>query len=410
MKQTRTIRLLLGVFLTALLWHCQKGSDYYLVIDTSGSMALPVDSRGQTKSGAEDKESTISRIQSELKSFLANLQKGDSVTLLRFDDEPQSLGRVLIESDADKKRIEEQIASLEAKGRYTDMAAMLVALREMTQKRSKEDRPQILIVMSDGKDDPPPDAKRKPFDLAEVASAPPASDDDKSLLLPKRYYVYYVSLGKVQDKGLERRLAELSDSKVKLVKGARGSADKKATGKTEPAASGQTGTETLHATDDGQTLSVVQEDIKQETRAERYRFWGLILLAVLAGIFLILLLLWLLLKFLNRNKPRGKFIYYEKAMGPNMKEEKDLGKIVSSKFSLGSKTGVDLKIRELGVNRVHLKAAKIQGEDVLRLANKNEEGLFDFKKQARPHAISHGDLFQLGNCVIEYVNEQDANK
>ncbi|MCB1172067.1 MAG: VWA domain-containing protein [Leptospiraceae bacterium] len=384
-------RILISLVLALLVLQCQQGNDYLLVIDTSGSMAFDVDSEGVPGAGG-----TLNLIQSDIQDFVKKMNKGDSLTLITFDDTVHRGPRILIQKDADREAVIHQVQQLEAQGRYTDMGSMLSMLKAISSSQKEQGRQQYIIVMSDGKDDPPPAAaKRQPLELRDYSESPQGVNP--AIPYVDRSYVYYVSLGKMQDPELVDALSEITDQEVQVVQPGNTAANDSSGDPSD--AGSQNGA--------GSGLTDVHSKIEKNDLAARLRYWSLWIVAVIAGILLFLLLWWLWSLFRNRHTPQGSLVYYDETMGPNMKETRELDKLSRARFSIGSKSGVDVKIRDLGIKSLFLRAGRQEGRNVLLVWDKKNVGLFQFRKQARQGMISSGDEFKLGNCIIKYVDGAD---
>lgn len=385
------------VFLTFLsglfVLSCSGEKQYILVVDTSGSMAVAVDEDGKSAANPENAKSTLERIKTDSREFVNSLENGDQIEILKFDSKPEILSTVVIKSEEDRKKILETIDSLEAKGRHTDMQLMVNMLRDMNLKNTSANQ-KIIIVLSDGKDDPPASARKKTFDLNVVKKE---QNENSESLNQSRYFIYYISLGKIKDPALTGKLEKLTTNKIKVISKTKSKGE-------QPGVSSNTDT----VIESNQNpLVVVQDDVESNNLAKQMKFWGLIVLAVMSALFFILVIMWLFFKLINRIKPAGAFKYYDKMMGEFSAETKSLEKLEKSTFTLGAKTGVDFKIRDLGVKSVPLKSTKKSGNTRLLIKNKNDKNLFEFKKQSMPGYISTGDVFKLGNFIIEYVDGKE---
>lgn len=387
------------------------GKDYVLVIDTSGSMAYR----------SADDASKIDKVKKSMEAFLRSVDNGDTVTLMNFDTETYRVGSFTINGDEDRAGVVAAVDGLTAKGRHTFMKGMVGSVREEVERLEGQGRNVFVVIMSDGRDDPPKDQKEQRLDLEQL------KDPSETRARPvENAYIYYVSLGKLKDPALEAKLEELSPA-VKTVEpakekpakpanpeqaaesvqgdaAARDSAEHAgdaATESTGDAATGESKDESATAADE-LGLTEIAEDVDEvETRSFRVRLYPLLRI-VLAVLFGIVVLFVLLRKWLKGPPVEGAFTYYEADVGQPVKSSYDLNKLDKNKMTIGSKLGADLKIRQMGLpNNVALKAKKVKGEALLKPAGK-DGAHFKFLKQKEDGLISRGDSFRLGNYIFEY--------
>ncbi|MCB1322289.1 MAG: VWA domain-containing protein [Leptospiraceae bacterium] len=365
------IVLLFGLF---PLIACSQPRDYILVIDTSGSM-----------SGSRN---TIQKVKDEMPDFLETVNDGDSITIMTFDTEPNVGPTYTINNDDDRERVAEDVRSFKATGTYTGMHYMVAALSEKIKAVRQPGRQLFVVVMSDGQDDPPPWTDEE-LNLEEYRDPDHRSSEDP-------YYIYYVSLGKLQDPELQQSLEQLSPDEVRTVDAGAGQGD----GSGEPGAEG---------TDDNQGagLTDVGSDIEATSRMESWRKWGIRIAAIVAGLCLLFLLILLIYKFLNRHNVTGTMIYNDATIGGQLRNTYNVDKVKGSKMSVGPRLGADLRIKDIGVtNNIALKAKKVQGEIALK-PRSGDLNLIQFTNQARDGLISSGDTFKIGNYNFEYKHGKE---
>ncbi len=384
------------------------GKDYVLVIDTSGSMAY--------RPGGD--ASKIDKVKQSMDAFLRSVDDGDTITLMNFDTETYRVGSYKINGDEDRARVVSAVETLAAKGRHTFMKGMVGSVREEVERLESQDRNVFVVIMSDGRDDPPAELKDQKLNIEDLKD--PSETRDRPV---QNAYIYYVSLGKLKDPALEAKLEELSPE-VKTVEPAKKkSAEPKQAAPASDSESGDaaaTEAETADdsaaaaTADDGEAqdesaaaadeigLTEVSEDVDEVQWKTRYGAWAPIIRNVLLVLFILGVLIILIRWFMNRHKVAGAFTYYEADVGQPVKSSFDLDKLDKSKMSIGSKLGADLKIRQMGLPKnVDLKAKKVKGESILKPAGR-DEAHFKYIKQKEDGLISRGDSFRLGNYIFEY--------
>lgn len=410
-QSTRLSRILPAIAILALasLVACGSGTrDYVLVIDTSGSM-----SAGNQK--------TIQKVRRSMASFMETVNPGDTVTLLGFDKSTRPIGTYKINSAADRVAPIQAVQNLDAWGSHTYMKSMVSSVRETVQELEGKGRNVIVVIMSDGKDDPPPGERKNRLQLSSIQ----ASEAERTV---QDTFIYYVSLGKLKDPQLEAELKKLSpvvktiERKPTPAATKAKSADAKAKGATTAAsgdakakddATNAKGAGDDQAAEEAATpagdesqvaadeigLTEVAEDIDSRSWYDQLKSIGKIVAPILFGI---LLLVWLSRKWKNRHKVSGNLKYYEADVGAPSKINFSLGKVGKSAILVGSKVGADLRVRQSGLPRnVSLKAYRKGGEDFLKTGG-SDDAFFKFMTRQQDDLISKGDKFRLGNYVFEY--------
>lgn len=361
---------------------CGSERDYLLVIDTSGSMVS---------------HDTIDRVKQGMPEFLNSVDEGDSVTVVNFDARPKIGARVVIESDADRKRVVDQVAQLKASGAWTDMGAMVELLRAQTKSAASAGRESVVVVMSDGKDDPPPGARRDRLDLNRLRDP-----DADGLSAP---YIYYISLGKIQDPALERSLRTIAPD-ARTIRA--NQADRRG-----GAASGAAASDPAAQAADQVGLTEVVEQHEGAWWRRLLSALGpykWIILIALAALLVLILLVWLIWKLLTRSRFAGNLVYYEAEVGQPLKNDFDLNRLSRNRMTIGSKLGADLRVRSSGLpQNVLLKGRRSGGESYL-VPGESDRSFFQFLSQKKEGLISTGDRFRLGNYIFEYTDGASGQK
>ncbi len=405
-RSTRYIPVLAALALAALV-ACGSGArDYLLVIDTSGSMSA-------------GKEKTIHKVRRSMESFMETVNPGDTVTLMGFDKDTRKVGTYEINSAEDRTVVVAAVQNLDAWGSHTYMKSMVATVREKVRELEGKGRNVIVVIMSDGKDDPPPGARKNRLQLSSIEAPEGERQVDDT-------YIYYVSLGKLKDPDLEAELKKLSPA-VKTIErkpktprataadgnekdgtaqanagdGAGGDAaasEGEGDGDGDGDAAMTEGDESQAAADEI-GLTEVAEDIDRTSWYEQLKSIGKIVAPIIFGI---LFLVWLFRKWKNRHKVSGDLQYYEADVGSPIKNSYSLSKTGKSAITVGSKVGADLKVRQSGLpHNITLKAFRKGGEDFLKTGGK-DDALFKFMTRQQDDLISKGDKFRLGNYVFEY--------
>jgi hypothetical protein len=331
---------------------CAKPNDYIYVIDASGSMA-----------GGGN---TLQKVKGRIPDLLGTVQKGDTVTIIVFDESARVIDSRTIESDRDIQELIDRVNRVEAVGPFTDFEMLISDLQGRVQGNESENR--FIIVLSDGKDDPRPGQRRE-----KVSLEPYRTEKRGAIQEP---YIYYVSLGKIKSGVLEAGLKKISDkTKTVETQGANGDAD--ATG-----------------------LTAVKEDITKKNMLDLGLRYGAIGAAVMIAV---ALLVYLLNRFQNRYTLSGDLTYYE--LGNPLKNTYHLKKLKASTMTIGSAYGSNLKIKDPAfVTPFYLRALKKRGLRCLVPYGKNLE-MVNFLVQKQKGIIQNGDKFKIANYIFEYSDE-----
>ncbi len=347
----------------------EKPVDYYLVVDVSGSMA-------------EGKVSTMEQVKQSLPGVVKVINPGDRVTIISFADMPVIESRFVIESDDDIKRVSEVVEGLNPSGRYTDMKSMLQTLAEAsTDSDMAAYSRQYLIVLSDGIDDPPPGARKNLVNL-ETYRSEPAGEMGSG-----ERYIYYISLGDQEDTALKEGLSEIAsgDQEVKVIKG---------------------------KSENGEQTGIVAvaddiEKIEQKALLDEYGPYIIKGLAIIGVLLLLLLVLWLLKKLFSGPELSGILLYKEDKAGSFPGEYK-LSKVKGDVLTVGSRPGVRMKVKDLGVpGIIKLKSVKRREQTWLKPVGKSEK-LIKMLTNAGNRYIEPGDKFKIGNYIFEYKNVRES--
>lgn len=130
--------------------------NYLLVVDTSLSM-----------------KRNFPNVQNSINSFIDTLNDGDIVSVITFDSNVTLyIQPTVIENEYEKIIIKDQLSQLYAKGEYTYLASALRKSRRLMERLEKRfpNVRSVILLFSDNRDDPPPDAKTKDrIDLKQEA-------------------------------------------------------------------------------------------------------------------------------------------------------------------------------------------------------------------------------------------------
>ncbi len=189
------MKWVLVVMLAAALPLCCSGKgktegnkDLILVLDTSMSM---VGKGGGAKN-------IFPEVKSSLTKFISKLDVGDSLTVMTFDSNVKTYPTVKIRHAEDKEIINNYIAMVEARGLWTHTMGMLKQVFEKAQsfQKASPSRQQVIVILTDGLDDPPPGMAGEKFNLKDVGKTYSGNE----------WFIYLVNFGELQK---NRRIAQV---------------------------------------------------------------------------------------------------------------------------------------------------------------------------------------------------------
>ncbi|MDA3899735.1 MAG: VWA domain-containing protein [Spirochaetes bacterium] len=180
-------------------------NDIILVLDTSLSMV----------GKASDAKNIMPQVKDRLSRFIETARVGDTFTFITFDTTSRVYPTIEIRNESDINVIKSFISQVEAEGMWTYTMEMLrdvlkkaddirfanqsAMAKAEEEKRDVVERKQVIVILTDALDDPPPSDKNKRLSIEDVASEHSGED----------WFVYFVSLGELTDN--EKIMALQSD-------------------------------------------------------------------------------------------------------------------------------------------------------------------------------------------------------
>lgn len=370
MKKTRYLKATLTTAFLLLLSFillraddaiARERKDLILVLDTSLSMA------------GYGGKNIFSTVKGSLNKFIDQLDEGDSMSFITFDEEIKLFPTVLVEGKNDKDILKKYISMTEAKGKWTYTYEMIGAVLKKAQEMEQKDRKRqrVIVVLTDGIDDPPPGMMKKHFNVKDIASGYNGKD----------WFIYFVNLGQLKDNPkfarVKKELSENVSKHTKIVDVA---------GKTPEKAI------------ENELMRDVKADIDQRDRMSF--FTSAYFYALLAVIALIVILL--VLRRVMQVKVSGRLDYWDHTLMDPSVRSYDLSKHNARELMVGHGSGCALSIRDISIPEpFKLLARRGQGE--VRIMLQPGKGYtLDFVK-AEPHEfLVDGDIFKAGNYSFRY--------
>lgn len=340
--------------------------DVILVLDTSLSMV------------GDHGKNILESVKGSVNTYIDNLQDGDRVTFVTFDEDIKAYPQVIIDDRNDRDIVKKYISITQAKGKWTYTLKMLKTVfaladqltRESAQKTTELKRNVVIVIMSDGLDDPPPGHDKEKFDLKKVAAQYSGND----------WWIYLVNLDELQ------KSKEISAAQANLLK---------ELGKV----SGNT--QMIDGSNPDMAINdALSKDIERKEKEQFYK-----LLAVVSGLLILaLLLIWVIVK-LRSIKVTGTLEYWcHELLKPEVITV-SLTNLDKKAITFGRTTTCTVRVRDYESRYTFvIKAVKKKGNVLLKIDS--DEGLeLGFKNKEADGFLANGDIFSASNISFRYTAE-----
>jgi len=344
-----------------------SNKDVILVLDTSLSM------RGFGGGGARDIFETV---KNSVNGYIDNqLQDGDEVTFITFDNDVKIFPWVMIDDQNDRDILKKYISMTEAHGAWTHMLVMLQKVFALAKTRTDENtdagkkREIVIVIMTDGIDDPPPG--KEGIDLKSVAEQYQGHDS---------WWIYVVNLARMEQTDKISSSLQQFASNLQTV---------------------SSRTMILDGTDPDKAIN---EDMRRDMERRGFiqqklipALAVLLALAVLIGLFIYLRL--------KKREIKGSLEYWNHELLKPEVYRADLTPLRAREIIVGRVLGCNVKLRDYE-SRVpfSLKAKSVKGEMVLVISH--GEGLeVAFKNKENDGTVNSGDIFTASNFSFRYLAE-----
>jgi hypothetical protein len=335
--------------------------DLILVLDTSRSMI------------GQGGKNIFSEVKGSLKKFVDELKPGDTITIMTFDEKVRTMPTMKINDDNDKIIINNMITSTQAEGMWTYTMGMLRDVFKMAQemevKGKAEGRQQVIVMLTDGLDDPPPSRRREKFNIKDAAKG----------YMGKEWYIYLVNFGDLKKNSrfqeVQSELQKSVTANVQLLEG----------GKSPSGA-----------------VSGVQS-LQQQREADQGFFGSALFWAII--IIIILLLLFWLFQMYSKIKVAGSLEYYNYTLLDPYVNVANLDRFHLKEVLVG-KTGSDLNLRDFdNMKPFVVKAYRSKGKILNKLVI--PEGLtVEFVNRDAGEFLNNGDVFKIANYSFKFIAQE----
>lgn len=341
--------------------------DVILVLDTSLSMV-----------GYQGKDIFEPVKESVYKYIDTSIQDGDRVTFITFDEDVKVYPQVIIDDRNDRDIVKKYISVTQAKGQWTHTLKMLQSVfsladqltKENAQKTTELKRNVVIVIMSDGLDDPPPAQRKDAFSLKTISDQFAGND----------WWIYLVNLDAMQKSPkIMEALGKFKDQLSKV----------------------SANTQMLDGTDPNSAINEqLRKDIEKKEREQFFR-----MLAGVAVFLIVLTIIILIVVKITAIKLKGHLEYWNHELLKPDVFTMSLTNYAKKQIFVGRTHECMGRIRDYeSRNPFSLKAVRKKGKVVIRIDH--PEGLeFGFKNREEDGFLQDGDVFSASNMSFRYVAE-----
>lgn len=338
--------------------------DVILVLDTSLSMI-----------GYQGKN-IMDDVKKSVYTYIDSLQDGDRVTFVTFDEDLKIYPQVVIDDQNDRDIVKKYISVTEAKGEWTYTLKMLQTVFGIADTLTKDNQEQtkvnprnvVIVIMTDGLDDPPPAKSKERFDLKKIAEQYSGND----------WWIYLVNLAEME------KSKEISAAQQKL--------------KAELSKISENTTFI-----DGQNPDkAINEDLQKDIEQKEWSQFKKILPFIILVLLLILIIALVIIKRASGVKVKGSLDYWNHDLLKPEVLNVSLTALNIKSIPVGRAIMTGVRIREFESRNVFtLKAVREKG--VIRIKVIPDEGLeFGFKNKDFDGYVNDGDIFSASNYSFRY--------
>ncbi len=372
-KQKRSI-LYKAVILICLLFMvianshelaAREKKDLVLVLDTSLSMV------------GYGGKNILPSVKRSLDKFIDQLGKGDSITFVTFDTVVKMYPTVYINDENDKDILKKYISVVQASGQWTYTQEMIKGVfKKATELEEKgKNRERVIVVLTDGLDDPPPEVRMKRLNIKEISTGYNNKD----------WFIYLINLSSLKNNpGMAKIQKDLSENVSKYTK-------------------------IVNAVDEPSKvieknlLQDVKKDILQKEESEKTFLSSPYFLG--AVIVLVLVLMWYVLRRYLNLRVSGRLDYWDHTIMEPYIRTVDLLKQNHREIIIGRGSGMTINIHDIEIPEPFRIVARRDGGRVkCALQWGNRYGI-DFVNKEPGKFIEDGDVFKVANYTFRYNSD-----
>jgi len=338
--------------------------DVVLVLDTSLSM---IGYQGRN---------IMDDVKKSVYTYIDSLQDGDRVTFVTFDEDVKIYPQVVIDDQNDRDIVKKYISVTEAKGQWTYTLKMLQTVFGIADTLTKENQEQtkvnprnvVIVIMTDGLDDPPPAKSSKRFDLKKIAEQYSGND----------WWIYLVNLAEMEkSKEISAAHQKLKDELSKI-------------------------SENTTFIDGQNPDKAINEDLQRDIEQKEWSQFKKILPFIILLLLLVLIIALVIMKRASGVKVKGSLDYWNHELLKPDVLNVSLTALNMKSIPVGRAVTVGMRIREFeSRNTFTLKAVREKG--VIRIKIIPDEGLeVGFKNKDFDGYLNDGDIFSGSNFSFRY--------
>ncbi len=358
--------------------------DVIVVIDTSKSMR----GVGPTakKLGMGD---LSSKVKESAAKFVDDLNTGDTFTLVTFSTRTKFYKTVKISSVIDKDKIKSNINSIKFEGNDTFTSRMIRNVEKKVTQIEKSlknaaNRNTMVVIMSDGLDDPPSVARRSKLKLKEYGKATRPSGSPM--------YIYYLHLS-------PKSVTKEQQKRIEVLRGGRGG--RTTVTQADPSGGNQKVIE--RAVD--KTKKNYKDDTTKKAEAKKAdsgfmgfikaNWWWLllVLLVVIAGIVLAIMMF-----SGGKKKPKrymiGHLIYGDKKSNHQESNKLNLASVKKGYIKIGTTKMDDITLRGISFPGISIYGNKQGGKDGFDISEEDLKKI-NIIQQKKDGVLSYDDIFEI---------------
>ena len=345
--------------------------DLILVLDTSLSMV------------GYGGENILPQVKKSLPVYIDKLEEDDSITLITFDTKVKIYPTVYIDDEKNKESLIEYIKNIKATGKWTYTKQMIQAATKKAQELEEKDkdRQQVIVIMTDAIDDPPPDSRKERLNIKDIA------ENYKN----KDWFIFFINFGEASK---NQKLTEIQNELKTNV------------------------TEYTHVIDAKETKAkslekniakTIEKDLSANIeemstkRIEKEGSFPIIPLLIALIVIIILLLVIYYFRTYSKVKVFGQLEYWDHTMLDPYFEKFNLTKQNVKEILVGKKSSFNLTIREIEINEpFRITATRVNGEKKNTLqAGKGYN--IEYVNREPGGYLKSGDIFKIANYTFKYT-------
>ncbi|MCP4137630.1 MAG: VWA domain-containing protein [bacterium] len=342
--------------------------DVILVLDTSLSMK------------GHGGRNILEKVKKSIAGFIdKKVEDGDRVTFITFDTEIRLHPPMIMDDDNDRDILKKFISMTEAKGQWTYIYKMLKAVIHKAGELEKKDgdRQTVIIVMTDGLDDPPPNQKKSRFNLEKIAQQYNAEN----------WWFYLVDLSEMKK---DKKLATVDKKLEAEIKKAIPHSKRIDGSKKDPS-------------------EVIEKDLKEdidrkERKSGNYLLPILIILGVLgcAGGLIVVF------KKMSQLKVTGTIEYWNHGVLDPYLESFDLTRYQLKEVIVGKGYECLINLRDIEAKNPFSIVAVKDHKGVKMALKPGEGNTIEYKNREAGQFLEDGDIFEVANYSFKYASDKEG--